>query len=147
MLQPLIPKWRRLAETHPEIYKDGVWVSWDNAKFHKEGGVLNRARGLRWHRLPCPALSHDMHKVVEHAINTLKAAANKWANDHPEVRDQQGVQEAFKRLFFERVSLEGVRKDIMSLRSTYRVIARGRAAGGVAGGWPAKRYRCAMPPT
>ena len=140
VLQPLIPKWKALVKEYPSIYRDGVYLSWDRATYHQEGTVLKNT-GLKFKRLPVPAQSHDIHKVIEHAINTVKAAARKWFVDHPEVQTMEGIKREFKRLFFEVLTREGIRKDIRSLRYTYRAINYGPKAGGTAGDWPAKKYR------
>lgn len=133
--------WQSLAKKYPEVYANGMWLSWDNATWHKAGGALGNMRGLKVHWLPLPSQSHDMHKVIEHAINTLKAAARKYFNDHPEIRKADDVKAAFEKLFYKVVTAAAVRKDIKSLKSTYRVINRSVEKGGTAGDWPPKRYR------
>ena len=105
------------------------------------GSALGNMKGLKVHWLPLPPQSHDMHKVIEHAINTLKGAAKKYFNDHPEIRRAEDVRAAFEKLFYKMVTVEAVRKDIRSLKRTYRVINRSVDRGGTAGDWPSKRYR------
>lgn len=133
-------QWRALARRFPKVYKHGVIVSWDNAKWHKPGNLL-QIKGLPVRRLPLAALSHDLHKVVEHAINTHKATARKWFRDHPEVQNIDDIKREFERLWYEVVTAEAVAKDVATLHSTYLHVARSRARGGVAGDWPAKKYR------
>lgn len=145
VLTPLIPKWRALAADNPDIYQNGVFISMDNATYHK-ADVLKDVKGLKCTLLPVPPQSHDIQKVVEHAINTLKAAADDYFNDHPEISKIDDIKAAFEMLFKTHITAESVQKDIRSLPGTYRTISRGLAYGGTEGDWPPKRYRCVAVP-
>lgn len=142
MLQPLRSKLLSLSRRFPETYANGVYLSLDNATWHKEASTLQGIRGLRVHQLPLPPQSHDFHKVIEHAINTLKSAADKYFSDHPEISKIEDVKAAFEKLFYEVVTRDAVSKDVESLKATYGVVNRSVQRGGTAGGWPPKRYRC-----
>lgn len=147
-LQPLIPKWRRLIKQHPAIYQDGVYVSWDRAKWHKPGRVLADARDIKFKQMPVPPQSHDIHKVIEHAINTFKAAFRKHLIDHPEIQRLEEIKAAAEKTFFKAVTRDGVRKDIRSLPATFRAINRSVKSGGTEGGWALKGLRyelCSFP--
>jgi len=141
VLRPLIPKWRALKKKHPDLYQGGVYVSWDNARWHNPGTLLDGCKGLVFHRMPVPPQSHDIHKVTEHVINNLKRAADKYLNEHPEIQKLEDIKAAFTKLFFQEMKREGIRRDIRSLRATYRVINYSKAKGGVARGWAPKKYR------
>ena len=140
VLKPLVPKWKQEAKEDPDTFQSGIYLVWDNATVHKAGDVF-KGTGLKFKVLPVPPRSHDFNKVVEHVLNTLKAAANNYFNDHPEIRDVEEIKKHFERLFFEVIKRSSVRKDIASLRKTYDIVARSVKRGGVAGGWPPKKYR------
>lgn len=134
-------KARALQRNYPKLFQNGLWVSMDNATFHPTGELKLRVRGLRVHRLPVPPQSHDIHKVIEHAIHLLKMEFDKWMIDHPDVVKMEDIKAAFVRTFYEKVKRDGVRKDIMSLRKTYRAIYRSVKAGGTEGDWAPSRLR------
>jgi len=139
VLKPLVPKWKQLAKEDPDTFQSGIYLVWDNAPVHKAGDVF-KGTGLKFTVLPVPPRSHDFNKVVEHVINILKAEANKYFNDHPEIRDVEEIKKHFEMLFLEVIKRPSVRKDIASLRKTYDIVACSKKRGGVAGGWPSKKY-------
>ena len=137
VLEKMLVEQRIHARKHPENYKKGLWVSFDNAKCHSPGNLLCSARPVV-HRLPLMPRSPDVHKVPEHVVNTLNTAANKYFYDHPTVRE---IRREFKAPFFRVVTAEVVRKDIETLPKTDDIVRHSRKDGGTAGDWPPKRYR------
>lgn len=140
MLAPVLDDVARFAKEDPKLYKKGAAVSWDNAQWHSAGELLSSAR-VPVQRLLLPPYSSDMHQVVEHAINAVKAAATKWFNDHPEVQSLDEIKKQFEKLFYTAVKVSGVRKDILSLRETYRITNRSRKLGGGRGRLAAKEIQ------
>ena len=132
---------RELQREYPKLFQHGLWVSMDNATYHPKGELKLRVKGLRVHRLPVPPQSHDIHKVIEHAINLLKKEFDKWMIDHPTVVNVEDIKAAFVRTFCEKVRADGVRKDIKSLSKTYRHIYRSVKAGGSQGDWAPAHLR------
>lgn len=146
VLKPLRSKWLSLSRKYPEIYANGVYLVLDNAKWHKAGSALQGITGVKVHTLSIPPQSHDFDQVIEHAINTLKSAADKYFSDHPEISKIADVKAAFEKLFYETVTRDAVRKDVDSLKATYDIVNRSVERGGTAGGWPPKKYRCGTRP-
>jgi len=134
---------KEAMKEHPDTFQSGVYLVWDNAKCHKVGDVFTGA-GIKSTVLHVPPRSPEFNKVVEHVMNTLKAAANKYFNDHPEIQQIEDVKKHFRDLFFRVIDKRGVQKDIRSMRATYGIIARSVEHGGVAGGYPPKKYRCGL---
>lgn len=132
---------KELQKKHPELYSNGMWLSMDNAKYHPLPQEKLRVRGLPIHRVVLPALSHDLHKVVEHSIHTHKAAASEWLYDNPRVTRVADIKKAFVELFHAKVTKEGVSKDVESLKYTYHCIAASKANGGTEGDWAPPRLR------
>lgn len=143
VLAPIITKMKNLKRKYPKYYRKGLHISFDNARYHSPGQLLNGKRFVV-RRLPLAPRSPDIHKVPEHAINTLKSAANKYFYDHPEFKKMEDILPEFEQLFFRVVTAEAVRKDVASLRATYNHIRKSVRAGGVAGGVPPKSLRCAI---
>ena len=141
VLAPLIPKWRELAREHPNIYKGGVHISWDKAPWHRRHNVLDECKDLKFNFLPVPTLGSDFNRVIEHVINDVKSAATAFFNDHPEICKMQDIMHNFKRMFFEHVKAQGVRRDIKALPLLYDKVANPKKKGGVEGGWPPKKFR------
>jgi hypothetical protein len=105
------------------------WMySWDNDKIHK-GADLEEVGFEEGDRFPLPELSSDMHKVVEHCHAWLDRAMQRWLEEQEDeqLTGQQCMDELV-RLFEQELPLEGIRKDVKSLKDTYRAVVA--AAGG-----------------
>lgn len=135
-----MPKLKRTMEQHPGTFQSGVHLMWDNANCHKVGDIFT-GESMKFTVLPVPPRSPEFNKVVEHAINMLKAEANKYFHDHPEIPHIQYIKEHFRDLFFRVVKKTSVQRDIRSMRATYDIFARSVEHGGVAGGYPPKQYK------
>jgi hypothetical protein len=124
--------------------------SWDNNRIQASASL--RAMGLREEqKVPLPAYSPDMHKVIEHVFAHVKRAvqdALKQSRTRPlDADDARQLVE----VCFRGATTESIMRDVLSLRETYFVIAHAKgitAVGldgeqhtGVGGDWPPNRYR------
>lgn len=125
----IVPDCQQKVATHPN-FKGQLIYSLDNDSAHKkalplleEAGVLNSSN-----RAPLPALSPDMHKVVEHTHALLMHHFNEMletVDDSP--RSVEFYIEKLREIFFREVTAEIITKDTRSLRATYKAI---KAANG-----------------
>lgn len=150
MWGPLLSALAALARAHPDEYKNGVLLSYDNASWHNWDDVvatLVRAPlPLVVRKLPLPAQSPDLHKVIEHLIGDLKRKVNRCLMDKPHIRTKEQIKAEFERVWREDIKADGIRKDIRSLEGTYTVVSTTRADGGTDGDLAPKQYRCAWLP-
>jgi hypothetical protein len=96
--------------------------SWDNDKVHK-GADLSTVGINPGDRFELPELSSDMHKVVEHVHAWLQARMQEWleSKDDEKVTVEECKQE-LRRLFEQELSVEGIRRDVHSLKATYQAV-------------------------
>ena len=120
----IVPDSQQKVATHPK-FKGQLIYSLDNDSAHKkalpllkEAGVLNGSN-----RAPLPALSPDMHKVVEHTHALLMYHFNEMLetlDDSP--RSVEFYLEKLREIFFREVTPEIITKDTRSLRASYMAI-------------------------
>ncbi len=128
-------------DKHPEYYKKGgPFYSWDNASFHTsmklhDVGLSEEDMWL------LPPNSPDMHKVIEHVVGRVKRALREELCDNANITTVKQVKHVCKQVFFNRITVESVRKDIDSLPTTYRHIHAKKSQGGREGDWSLAKYR------
>jgi len=135
-----------VVEEFPAVFKPGygpVW-SFDNAKCHT--GALRRGLLAQYgctvtNRVPLPPLSHDLHKVVEHAIANTTSLFYRKLLIQKKTLKMDGYIRLLKAAFKEANTAARVGRDVASLRETYQQVALPVEEGGVEGGWPTKKYR------
>jgi hypothetical protein len=120
----IVPDSQQKVATHPN-FKGQIIYSFDNDRAHTKAvpyleaaGVLNSSN-----RAPLPALSPDMHKVVEHTHALLMYHFNEMMetlDDRP--RSVDFYIEKLREIFFREVTPEIITKDTRTLRATYRAI-------------------------
>lgn len=114
------------AENKQHLKRKEQWLySYDNDKIHK-GADLASIGVAGANRFDLPELSSDMHKVVEHVHAWLQAQMQLWLEDKDD--EKITVDQAKARLvelFTNGYTLEAIRKDVNSLKDTYKeVIAK-----------------------
>jgi hypothetical protein len=120
----IVPDCQAKVASHPK-FKGQLIYSFDNDSAHNKAlphlaaaGVLNGSN-----RAPLPALSPDMHKVVEHTHGTLMQHFNEMMeelDDSP--RTVEFYIKELKKIFFDRITPEMITADTRSLRETYTAI-------------------------
>lgn len=122
------------------LYGGGPYLSMDNARPHNGGfEALQKSSKLNWMQLP--PLSHDMHKVIEHVINRIKANTDKVLRGNTAITANEQVRKVLRAEALKLHNDAGIRKDICSLMHTYAVISKPKSRGGTAGNWPPKGLR------
>lgn len=112
------------------------WLySWDNDKIHR-GADLEEVGIEEGDRFALPELSSDMHKVVEHCHAWLEARHQQWIEEHENdpITPQQ-CQDELLRLFYDELPVEGIKKDVASLKATYQAVIDAE------GGYVHKQFR------
>lgn len=94
----------------------GLLWSLDNAPYHRNLALPASKR------LPLPANSPDMHKVVEHAIGLLKQSFKKKFSWDQNVNNGEVSWKTLSELAPLVIKAESVCKDVMSLRKTYEKV-------------------------
>ena len=123
------------AMKRPEWAKAGFrflkpWWSFDNDRIHTNKERLRFLRINGRNRVPLPPRSHDMHRVIEHCINALKAAFQQWLYTHPAPRSVAEYRAALEKIFFTQITAESIAKDVRGLPALFRVIASKQFNGG-----------------
>lgn len=115
---------------------DKHWLlSMDNDSAHAAADLAGLGIWPAEHRFPLPALSPDMHKVVEHVHGVLCAKMQKWRRTFwPGKPSNQAVIDQLTKLFFDYDPVS-IQNDIDSLPATYQAIID------AAGMYPTKPFR------
>lgn len=103
-----------------------IKYSWDNDKIHK-GADLATVGIADDMRLELPALSSDMHKVIEHVHGRIDNHFQKWLwgfkEGKPKVAEcKRKVMEIFQT----KITQESIMNDVHSLHVTYRAIVKAK---------------------
>jgi hypothetical protein len=100
------------------------WLySWDNDKVHV-GADLTKVGIEEEDRFELPALSSDMHKVVEHVHAWLSAQMQLWLEDKDDEKITVAEAKAkLTELFKHGYPLSAIQKDVASLKDTYKAVA------------------------
>lgn len=114
-------------------FADGPYWSWDNASVHVKS--LPHIGIPAGKRIVCPPKSFDMQKVVEHAHATIKGAFARRLNSVPENSTRAELIEIFSNIVDTEVKLMSIRRDVESLKATYREIIK------VNGAYPSPEFR------
>lgn len=144
VLQALRAKILEVVRKHPGVFDLGgddsgqrgpPLISYDNDKIHL-GADVQRVLGFA--RVPLPAHSHDMHKVIEHVHAYLKQAFKRalMALSPTAPRMQpEAYRSMLEEVFAKVVTADAVGKDVKSLRETYKRIVV------LQGDYPEAQYR------
>jgi uncharacterized protein YydD (DUF2326 family) len=103
------------------------WLySWDNDKVH-QGAKLENMCMEQEERFELPELSSDMHKVVEHVHAWLQARMQQWLEDKDEEKlTVEQCTAELVRLFEQELQQESIKKDVKSLKATYKAVIERR---------------------
>ena len=123
------------AMKRPEWVKAGfrflkAWWSFDNDKIHCNKERLRFLKINGRNRFPLPPRSHDMHRVVEHCINHLKATFQQWLYAHNAERTMAEYRSALEEIFYTQIKAESIAKDVRGLPALFRNIASKKYNGG-----------------
>lgn len=133
------PKIKEIVNANPLVFgEDGWLLSMDNEKIHGTGWkqIKQELNLDESKRLPLPAKSPDMHKVIEHVMAIIKSEFRKELGRLPNERlTAQGYCDLLKNIFDNKITKTGVMRDVESLVDTYKAIVARK------GGWPDKKYR------
>ena len=102
----------------------------DNAAFHNHPLPQIGAR-----RVTLPALSPELHKVVEHAIARIKQGFKRWLRDHPQSTSMHKAFAALHQIAQQQCSADIIKRDVDSLRDTYNAVLA------ASGDYPPKKFR------
>lgn len=105
--------------------------SYDNAKPHNKAQQALPPGS----RLDLPALSPDMHKVVEHVHPRMAAEMLRWLRQRGGKAEVAECEQELRAVFARVATADAVDRDVASLPGTYQAII---AAGGE---FPAKSFR------
>ena len=124
---------QELRQVRPSPLRPGEeWlISYDNAGAHN--AAAKDVPGLN--KLPLPAKSPDMHKVVEHVHGWLTQKMQLWLLQRGATKVTPPDAWAELERLFKSYPTESVAKDVASLPETYQAIID---AGGA---YPLKRFR------
>lgn len=125
-----------VAADHKNVFSSdrGPIFSFDNAPIHQGANLKGlKLDGAR--RAPLSPSSPDMHKCIEHVFGTIERAMQDCIRRDPGLSTAAKYKAKLEELFTTRITPEGVRKDVESLKPTYRAI---QDAGG---DWPDRRFR------
>lgn len=137
-------KIQKKAETTNAAYGLGdPLYSFDNASIHNMELLeeLGITAGDDGNRVPLPAKSPDMHKVIEHVFAILEGAMQKLLHEDPSLTKGRQYAAALRQLFRSVITQQSVEKDIRSLMPLYKMLLRSRGRGGVEGDWPPAKFR------
>ena len=130
----------QVVQRHPRVFGKGgsrePLFSFDDPPIHQTAD-LSRAGIKRSQRVPLPARSPDMHKVIEHCFGIVSRAMNKSLLRNSSIRSIEDYKAELQRLFFTCITQEGIAKDVDSLVHTYQSIA----SKDIEGSWPPKELR------
>ena len=128
-------KAEKLAAANPRIFnkKHPILYSYDSDQVHKSAKAKLESRlGIGescGNRLPLPFYSPDMHKVIEHTHALVaRGMAEALRKDRKADKGMEYYKKLCQDVFFEKVTQEGVSKDVHSLRLLYRYIKRRQGA-------------------
>ena len=122
----IMREFKAIMET-PESYqyleRGEKWqYSWDNDRIH-QGADLEAAGFTDEDRYPLPALSSDMHKVIENVHAWLQQGMEKYIEEQEETPlDVEECKKELKRLFDEGYQDDWIKANVESLRETYEAI-------------------------
>ena len=135
----IMGKLKAASETpeHQAKLKRGErWLfSWDNDRVHT-GADLEQVGITAEDRFPLPALSSDMHKVVENVHGWLAQQMQKWLEGkEDEELDVEECKKVLEGLFYDQYKREWIQKNVSSLKETYEAIVLAD------GGYPTAKHR------
>lgn len=111
-----------------------LW-SYDNDKIHQDITLQAALKVGGRARAPLPPYSHDIHRVVEHALGRLKRAFNLWLYTHPGKRTMEGYMAAVQDIFYTQITAKSIRREVKKLPSVYRAIKEAK------GDWPPRKFQ------
>lgn len=117
---------KRILDSRPMRRKlapgERYMVSYDNDRVH-QGANLTEVGIMDEDRFELPELSSDMHKVVEHVHAWLQFRMQQWleTQENNKLTVRQCMDE-LERLFYKELKLESIRKDVHSLKATYKAV-------------------------
>lgn len=117
---------KRILDSRPMRRKlapgERYMVSYDNDRVH-QGADLTEVGIMDEDRFELPELSSDMHKVVEHVHAWLQFRMQQWleTQENNKLTVRQCMDE-LERLFYKELKLESIRKDVHSLKATYKAV-------------------------
>ena len=118
-----------VAASHPKLFdKDHTIInSYDSDQIHKGAKQMlssHLAIGEdHGNRLPLPLYSPDMHKVLEHThALVVHGMMAKLRRDRAADKGIKYYKQLCKQVFFSKVTKEGVRKDVKSLKRLYHFV-------------------------
>lgn len=112
-----------------------IKYSWDNDRIHA-GADLATVGIADDMRLELPALSSDMHKVIEHVHARIQYHFENWLWDYGEGKPKvDECKEKVMEIFNNVISQESIKADVYSLHKTYKAMIAAN------GGYIAKSLR------
>lgn len=105
-----------------------MYFSWDNAHNNGLGHELADYGIPPKHRLPLPRYSPDMHRVIEHAMASVKGRLHELAMAHAHNLTPLMLQDLLRGVFAE-LDPASIAKDVNSLPLAWKVVrgSRGRS--------------------
>lgn len=137
-------KIQRRAEATNAAYGLGEPLySFDNAAIHNMEMLeqIGITAGENGNRVPLPARSPDMHKVIEHVFAILEGGMQALLHEDPSLTKGKEYAAALRQLFKSMITQQSIEKDIRSLMPLYGMLHRSRSRGGVEGDWPPAKFR------
>lgn len=123
-------------EKSQHLHRGEKWqYSWDNDRIH-EGADVEKVGITAEDRYPLPALSSDMHKVIENVHAWLQQQMELYLEEQgDDALDVDACKAHLQSLFMDHYKLQSIQANVDSLRDTYEAIV---LAGG---GYIAARHR------
>ena len=117
--------------------------SFDHASIHNMEMLeqLGITSGVDGNRVPLPARSPDMHKVIEHVFGILEGGMQALLHDDPSLTKGAQYAAALRNLFRAIITQQSIEKDVRSLMPLYGLLHKSKNAGGVEGDWPPAKFR------
>lgn len=132
----VIQKTLECKQRRPDVYEVGPFLSMDNATWHAAGNLkVEGNKTVKDCKLPLPAMSPDLHKIIEHVNNRVKSAFAKKLAEDPRKYSADELRAMFEECFFAQ-DINGskiIDADIHSLKQTMEVVSRSRKEGGTEG--------------
>ena len=119
----------------PQDFKKGAYVHWDRAPWHSAAdaaAVFGRSRKPHVTVRTGPAMSPDLNKPAEHAINQVKSRVSAYLNLNPHINRWEDVQNVIRPEWY-KLKADGFRKDILSMAKLYEQVNKGKSFGGSEG--------------
>lgn len=103
-----------LLPLHPQWAEQGAIYSWDNAAFHTRAHLP----AFEGRRLVIPPKSPDIHKVIEHCFQPVKAAFRQAFGHRRRVKSVRQAMRLLEQVVAEVVDAQSVRDDCETIKAT-----------------------------